>query len=211
MGIRFESILKNKNYDIEIKIQLAKENYYSLTNENNIDELTQNYFYDFYGIIVLSNEKAERTEIGKIYGTCINIQEYDINEDASFVRVCDEINPDIYSMSEAITDIEGNFLEEIIDFDKLLYLDRIFIDKDYRNNGIGTYIIENLNTIFKFYCNFYFDAIILQAKPQEIDDDFRIQQYVGSNLKLRQRKLIDFYKRLRFCSFKDTSYMIRIE
>lgn len=206
-GIDYMEVIMDvlKNYTIDL------EQINNKINDYEIDQIQQ-YFYNFSGQIVGFDESGKtKGKIGEFWGVCINIGEFDACEDDTFFCVCDQIDETMCNFALAISN-DGEISNEILEqCEKIVYLDRIFIESKYRQYGIGSYIMENFSKIFSQNLNINFDAIILEVTPQERNDENQISEYTGEDTADRKKKLIKLYKKLGFRYFNKTKYMIRFE
>lgn len=91
------------------------------------------------------------------------IETYDID----IIDLADTISGDVY---KAIVALEDNalFAEEGIEYMSLVcYLSRLYVYPKYRNNGIATYIHENLQEIFEYIVSNSISIFITLPCPQE--------------------------------------------
>lgn len=86
----------------------------------------------------------------------------------------------------------AEFILNTIDDRDCIYIDEIFVNKDYRQNGVGTYTI---NAIKDMYKNNY---IVLYASALDADDKNIFITGNADNAKSFLNKLDRFYKKLNF-------------
>lgn len=114
-------------------------------------------------------------------------------------------------MASAIVDKNGDIKEEICEFDEnLMYIDRIYIEEQYRGLGIATYVINSLNSILEYSVNLSPDVLILLPVPQEKGRDGLLTE-VRDEQKKKEclKKLLKLYKRLGFTKIRGSKYMIK--
>ena len=149
----------------------------------------------------------KQSEIGYLRG---NFFEAEINyDDVDFFWLCDMVSQELCNMAEAITK-NGMVKESICEYDEnIAYIDRIYIEPEYQNCGIGTYIINNLHEIMSFYLNLRPNVFILQPVPQarnEIGEVCEADDDTALKLNLKEELLL-FYKRCGFKKVRGTDYM----
>lgn len=89
-------------------------------------------------------------------------------EDSSFWEVCDAESGDLEAMAEAITDEGLSISEEICSENaSIFYIDEIFMDKEYRNLDIGSYVIQNLDEFLFFSSNLNIGTIVTMPYAME--------------------------------------------
>lgn len=169
------------------------------------------YFYNFDGEIVGQDENCEDVaQIGRFWGTYIHGEELSCDEEYTFFDACDMIDQTMCNFAEAITNEEGMIDSDICrEWDKIVYLDRIYIESEYRGYGIGTYIINNLLNLFWHYLNFGFNIIILEPVPQETSEKGSVGEYTGEDFDKKKQVLIEYYRSLGFKFIGKTRYMIK--
>ncbi len=111
----------------------------------------------------------------------------------------DEFNIDIVDLADAIsadtykaiiTLVDNNLFSEVdIEYMPLVcYLSRLYVYPKYRNNGIATYIYENLQEIFEYVTSDSISILITLPCPQEptlderwknIEDDIMFEKMVS--------------------------------
>ena len=123
---------------------------------------------------------------------------YELDNDNSFLDKCDMVSGDCEVIASAICGKEGNILKKYIpdiqDWNAILILDKIEINKNFRGNGIGSSVIRKL----LYMMNYQFDsckAVFLCASDYESADQcgFDSDEY-----KKGTKKLVEFYKKLGF-------------
>ena len=87
----------------------------------------------------------------------------------------------------------------------VLYIDKIFIEKKYRNMGIGSKLVEELPRLIKQILKLRPGCIVLLANPFEIEVD----ELKPTREKKKIEKLIEFYTRNGFQRIKDTQYLVK--
>lgn len=123
---------------------------------------------------------------------------YELDNDNSFWYKCDMISGDCEVIASAICGKRGNVLKKhipsISDWDTILILDKIEINKNFRGNGIGSSVIRKL--LYMMNCQFDSGKVIfLCASDYESADKYGFD---SEEYKEGTKKLVEFYKKLGF-------------
>lgn len=114
---------------------------------------------------------------------------------------------DIVSAIESCLDNDLLSETDIDDIKSICYLNRVYIYPEYRNNGIATYIFENLKNIFDYITGNEPQIVLIYPKPQEPDGygwhDIKDENNVMLN------KMISKIQQFQFTPFKDTGFYIK--
>lgn len=150
------------------------------------------------GIYGMNLETDEEKEIGVIRAYFFEPEI--LIEDSSFWEVCDAESGDLEAMAEAITDEGLRISEEICSENaSIFYIDEIFIDKEYRNLDIGSYVIQNLDEFLFFSSNLNIGTIV--TMPYAMEGSIE-EGYTGIENEKEKNKtlkgLIRFFKRNGF-------------
>ena len=128
---------------------------------------------------------------------------YELYNDTNFFERCDNFSGDLSVVANAICGKSGAILKKYLsgesEYNFVYILDRITIDKEYRNQGIGSAIIKNLLKMI----NYKFgegSTIFLCASPYEIAHQYGFE---SDEYKKETTRLIQFYKKLGFRIVKD--------
>ena len=163
----------------------------------------------FISIFATNLDNREKVEIGKLTG---NFFESEIMmDDISFYSLCDSISTDLEHMASAIVAEDEFIKDDICEYDEnLMYIDRIYIEENYRGLGIGSYVINSLNDILEYSVNLSPEVLILLPAPQEIGEDGLLQEIRDKKIKEQEeKKLLKLYKKLGFEKLDNSNYMIK--
>ena len=86
----------------------------------------------------------------------------------------------------------------------VIYIDKIFIKKEYRNKGIGSAIIRELPKLIRNILKLRPGCLVLLANPFEIEDE----EFIAESDKDKIEKLIKFYEKNGFQRIEDTQYLV---
>lgn len=106
--------------------------------------------------------------------------------------------------------LDNDLLSETDDDDikSICYLNRVYIYPEYRNNGIATYIFENLKDIFDYITGNESQIVLIYPKPQEPDG------YGWHNIKdennIMLNKMISKIQQFQFIPFNDNGFYIKV-
>ena len=175
-------------------------------------ELDEQYITNFWIDIYVTNlEENSEMKIGYMKGslfTPLDFTRFDID----FDDVADSRGWDFYDMACAIMGNDKNVKKEIADeIDTIGYIEDFYINKQFRNYGIGSYIINNLEEILYFYSSQFPTRLIVLPQPRVVNKD-RGHQNVSEknkNKDLLMKKLISFYKMSGFEFIENTKYMLK--
>ncbi len=87
----------------------------------------------------------------------------------------------------------------------VIYIDKIFIEKKYRNMGIGSKIVEELPRLIRQILKLRPGCLVLLANPFEIEG----KEFKPSRNEDEIEKLIEFYVKNGFERIQDTQYLVR--
>lgn len=181
-----------------------------IDNAINIQEPNEKYVINIWiDIIGVKEDSDEEIKIGGLEG---NYFEASITiDDYTFYEICDCEGADLEPLAASITDRDGNIKESICEFDEnLMYIDRIYIEKEYRGVGIASFVIESLNEILQYTTELNPNVYILLPKPQEKDEEGKISNMKDEKEeKICMEKLLRLYKKLEFKKIRNTNYMIK--
>ena len=114
---------------------------------------------------------------------------------------------DALGIYENMFDSNGDI---ILDTDTLsnniFYINRLYVEKEHRNKGYASLILNNIENIIRYIFKFKVDYIVLLPQSFEKSDK-GIECYNVENL----QKLVNFYKKNGFKELNDSSgYLVKI-
>ena len=175
-------------------------------------ELDNQFITDFWIDIYVTNlEEEEEIKIGYIKGSFFLPRDF-TTFDINLHDVADCRGWDFYDMASEIIGHDKNVRPEIAgEYDTICYIEDFYINKQYRNYGIGSYVINNLDEILYFYSNLFPNRLIVLPQPRVVNKE-RGHQNVSKknkNKDLLMEKLISFYKMNGFEFIENTKYMLK--
>lgn len=199
---------------ISLKVSRGRNNIYCIDSNMedaiNFQEPNEKYVINIWiDIIGIKKDSDEEIEIGKLEGNYFEAEV--IIDDYSFYDICDCKGADLEPLAAAITDSEGYIKESICEFDEnLMYIDRIYIEEEYRGAGIASFVIESLNEVLQYTTELNPNVYILLPKPQEKDENGKIGNMKDEQQKeICMEKLLKLYKKLGFKKIRNSNYMIK--
>ena len=165
------------------------------------DLLNQKYFI---GIYETDSDLHNKGKIGTIEMTYMD------------VCMAEETGYDVFMLFDLIdAEKQGvcNYLfddnepnDEYVGMDlDVIYIDKIFIKKEYRNMGIGSSIVKELPMIVRNILKLRPGCLVLLANPFEIED----KELIPERDKEKIEKLIRFYQKNGFERIENTQYLAR--
>ncbi len=163
--------------------------------------LNQRYFFTIYKT---DNELNKQEQIGKVEMTYMD------------VWMAEEIGWSIFDLFDLIDSEKQGVYEYLFDDDEpndnyvgmdrdVLYIDEIFIEKKYRNMGIGSIIVKELPRLIKQILKLRPGCIVLLANPFEIEG----KDFKPTRDKKKIEKLIKFYAKNGFTRIENTQYLVK--
>lgn len=162
--------------------------------------LNQKYFFEIYK----TNEYLKKIEkIGEIEMTYMDVQMaeetgYDVS---MLFDLIDSEKQGVYQY--LFNDDEPN--DEYVGTDlDVIYIDKIYLQKKYRNMGIGSTIINELPNLIRNILKLRPGCLVLLANPFE----FQGKEFVSERNTDKIEKLIEFYQKNGFERIEDTQYLV---
>ncbi len=163
--------------------------------------LNQRYFFTIYKT---DDELNKQDQIGRIEMTYMDVWMAEENGWSIF-DLFDLIDSEKQGVYEYLfDDDEPN--DNYVGMDRdVLYIDEIFIEKKYRNMGIGSMIVKELPKLIKQILKLRPGCIVLLANPFEIEG----KDFKPTSDKKKIEKLIKFYDKNEFTRIENTQYLVR--
>ena len=164
--------------------------------------LNQRYFLTIYKT---DEELNKQEEIGKIEMTYMDVW---MAEETGYgvFDLFDLIDSEKQGVCEYLFDFDGEQNDEYVGMERdVLYIDEIFIEKKYRNIGIGSNIVKELPRLIKQILKLRPGCLVLLANPFEIDG----KEFKPTRDKKKIEKLIKFYTENGLQRIKNTQYLVK--
>lgn len=210
--------LKKLGYgdSISLKCYINRPNLTYLQNKlflemDNIEVNDKYITYFFIDIFVSDLENNKNTKIGFIKGCYVQPEEF--MEDSDFYDTCDAESQELEEMASALIDDKLNLKEKYANSsDCICYISDFYIYKKFRECGIGSYILEELDDIMFYYSRDYITRFVLMPQPRVINNQ-RHTQNLSDKYKKREialeKELRNFYKNNGFKEIENSKYMIK--
>lgn len=166
------------------------------------DLLNQKYFFTIYK---MDEEFNEQEQIGRIEMTYMDVG---MTEETGYSvgDLFDLIDSEKQRIYKYLFDDDDEPYDDYIGMDRdIIYIDKIFIEKKYRNIGIGSKIVRELPRLIKQILKLRPGCLALLANPFEIEEG----EFKPTRDKKKIKKLIKFYTNNGFQSIGNTQYLVR--
>ncbi|HHX61981.1 MAG TPA: GNAT family N-acetyltransferase [Epulopiscium sp.] len=157
------------------------------------------------------DEYGEKTDdVGHMQGDFFDL-EYGMSEEAYyFFMLCDSVSQDLSNMASSIINKDGCIQEYICGPDeKLLYLDKLYIEPKYRNMGIGSYVINEIKELLEYCCQISPDVAVLLPSPQEKINGKIVTIKDNKEYDDKKNQLIQLYKSCGFQKIANEDFMFK--
>lgn len=147
------------------------------------------YLSNIFGRMFVYNEDTdEETLVGNLAGILVDCKHIEENGE-SLHNICDAHSGDMEYIASSLCDGDELKPEYGGDNSKFLYLDRLYIEPEYRNCGLGARVLEELPQLIYYSAHMIIDFTVLFAQAVEkIDDQYkRVDE--GEDLHNRLRKV----------------------
>lgn len=174
-------------------------------------DIIEKYINHFVIRILITdiNEDTD-TEIGFIRGKIIHSEEE--MEDCNFYEVCDAHSQELEEMAEVLIEKNWNLKNEIVnERDTICYISEFYLNKKFRNLGIGSFVLENLAELISYYSEQMITKIIVLPEPLVKGKDGLLKAMSENNPEKEKLKedLIKFYSENVFKEIENSRYMIK--
>ena len=179
-----------------------------------IDEMNINnkyITYFFIDVFIADLDNCKDKKIGFIRGCFIKPEAY--MDDSNFYNTCDAENGELEEMASILVNEDGYMKGKYANSsDCICYISDFYIYKKFRECGIGSYILNQLNHILRYYAREFITKIILLPQPRVINNQRHTQNLSDKNSK-RELELTqilrDYYRKNEFKEIKNSKYMIK--
>ena len=164
--------------------------------------LNKMYFLTIYEADENLNKKEK---IGQIEMTYMDIWLAE-SLDYSIFMLFDMIDADKQDVGRYLFDSYEEKNDNYVGMDKdVLYIDKLYIEKKYRNMGIGKKIVQELPRMVRSILKLRPGCLVLLANPFEMKEG----ELVANRDKEKIEKLIKFYINNGFERIEDTQYLVK--
>ena len=133
-------------------------------------------------------------------------------EDCNFYEVCDAHSQELEEMAEVLIEKNWNLKNEIVnERDTICYISEFYLNKKFRNLGIGSFVLENLAELISYYSEQMITKIIVLPEPLVKGKDGLLKAMSENNPEKEKLKedLIKFYSENVFKEIENSRYMIK--
>ncbi len=130
------------------------------------------------------------------------------NYGQSIFDAFDMVSGDTCELYNVLFDRNGYIKDEYESFcDNVFYIDRLYVEKDYRNKGYAKLMLNQIGEIIKYVAKLNVGIITVCAQPFERNGD-KDEMIDDDKLK---RKLIELYKNTGFQETDNTyDYLVKV-
>lgn len=189
-------------------------------------------YLNIYGVPVIINENLEDAyyegdtskfnKIGRLMGYYIPFEEI-LEAGGNPVDICDDVTADLSFVTTNIQDY--NKENETLDFPNIFYIDELEVDEQYRNNGFGSKVLQELPYLLNYHKGIVVDVIAYypaSTQPNEITSTpyeealmrqavYKMNEYYGDESVASQRGKDKIVALPREYSKKEIDEIIEIE
>ena len=159
--------------------------------------------------LVETNEsESKQKTIASLFGYFYDV-EYMYNYGQSIFDAFDMVSGDTCELYNVLFDRNGYIKDEYESFcDNVFYIDRLYVEKDYRNKGYAKLMLNQIGEIIKYVAKLNVGIIAVCAQPFEINGNE--EKMIKDNKELK-RKLIELYKNTGFQETDNTyDYLVKV-
>ncbi len=204
----FGDMLSFNAYIDKPQIRYVEDDILSAIKDIDIIEKYINHFV--IRILITDINEDTDTEIGFIRGKIIHSEEE--MEDCNFYEVCDAHSQELEEMAEVLIEKNWNLKNEIVnERDTICYISEFYLNKKFRNLGIGSFVLENLAEFISYYSEQMITKIIVLPEPLVKGKDGLLKAMSENNPEKEKLKedLIKFYSENVFKEIENSRYMIK--
>ena len=204
----FGDMLSFNAYVDKPQIRYVEDDILSAIKDIDIIEKYINHFV--IRILITDINEDTDTEIGFIRGKIIHSEEE--MEDCNFYEVCDAHSQELEEMAEVLIEKNWNLKNEIVkERDTICYISEFYLNKKFRNLGIGSFVLENLAELISYYSEQMITKIIVLPEPLVKGKDGLLKTLSENNHEKEKLKedLIKFYSENGFKEIENSRYMIK--
>ena len=159
--------------------------------------------------LVETNEsESKQKTIASLFGYFYDVK-YMYNYGQSIFDAFDMVSWDTFELYNFLFDRDGYIKDEYESFcDNVFYIDRLYVEKDYRNKGYAKLMLNQIGEIIKYVAKLNIGIIAVCAQPFEINGNE--EKMIKDNKELK-RKLIELYKNTGFQETDNTyDYLVKV-
>ena len=197
---------------LEIKVnvgypEIALYKYPSKIDFSDLSELLS-YCTVTIELVETNESESKQKTIASLFGYFYDV-EYMYNYGQSIFDAFDMVSGDTCELYNVLFDRDGYIKDEYESFcDNVFYIDRLYVEKDYRNKGYAKLMLNQIGEIIKYVAKLNIGIIAVCAQPFEINGNE--EKMIKDNKELK-RKLIELYKNTGFQETDNTyDYLVKV-
>lgn len=151
---------------LKIEVRSTRDELFIDTNKPFVDNIrfADEYYYFYFDLYFFKG----KNQISEVHGLAFDEEANDDN-DYAIGDIADDLSGDagiaIFTMlqSDLYNDI---LLGSVFTNTYSVYIDKVYVDPEYRNKGIGKYILDNLRSILQHTFNISTRCFTIVPRPQ---------------------------------------------
>ena len=196
--------------EIKVNVGYPEIALYRYPSKIDFSDLSESLSYCTVTIeLVETNEcESKQKTIASLFGYFYDV-EYMYNYGQSIFDAFDMVSGDTCELYNVLFDRDGYIKDEYESFcDNVFYIDRLYVEKDYRNKGYAKLMLNQIGEIIKYVAKLNIGIIAVCAQPFEINGNE--EKMIKDNKELK-RKLIELYKNTGFQETDNTyDYLVKV-
>ncbi|MDD3012396.1 MAG: GNAT family N-acetyltransferase [Candidatus Gastranaerophilales bacterium] len=165
--------------------------------EENIGE-SRKYAFKFF--LDISDENYK---VAKISGYILDDEQISEDEE-DIIDIADMIDQDLYNAIDKLVNSDYFTYDE----GYIAYLERFYIFPEYRNKGIGNFMLNNLDKILHYFLNIPIKCFITYLKPQIPTEKDWID--LKDTNKTMKKLMAQVFKTAGYKQIKKSDYYVKI-
>ena len=196
--------------EIKVNVGYPEIALYRYPSKIDFSDLSESLSYCSVTIELVETNESESKQktIASLFGYCYDV-EYMYNYGQSIFDAFDMVSGDTCELYNVLFDRDGYIKDEYESFcDNVFYIDRLYVEKDYRNKGYAKLMLNQIGEIIKYVAKLNIGIIAVCAQPFEINGNE--EKMIKDNKELK-RKLIELYKNTGFQETDNTyDYLVKV-
>lgn len=196
--------------EIKVNVGYPEIALYRYPSKIDFSDLSESLSYCTVTIELVETNESESKQktIASLFGYFYDV-EYMYNYGQSIFDAFDMVSGDTCELYNVLFDRNGYIKDEYESFcDNVFYIDRLYVEKDYRNKGYAKLMLNQIGEIIKYVAKLNIGIIAVCAQPFEINGNE--EKMIKDNKELK-RKLIELYKNTGFQETDNTyDYLVKV-
>lgn len=196
--------------EIKVNVGYPEIALYRYPSKIDFSDLSESLSYCSVTIELVETNESESKQktIASLFGYFYDVG-YMYNYGQSIFDAFDMVSGDTCELYNVLFDRDGYIKDEYESFcDNVFYIDRLYVEKDYRNKGYAKLMLNQIGEIIKYVAKLNIGIIAVCAQPFEINGNE--EKMIKDNKELK-RKLIELYKNTGFQETDNTyDYLVKV-